>query len=74
MLPWNADLSGNWSGTSGIPSNQVTLDQGFAGLGASGGCTIAERDVRSRRLFLGRPDTPDGPELPSRRVQPVEPL
>jgi len=37
--PWNVDLSGQWNGTNGIPANQVTLDQGFAGLGTSGACT-----------------------------------
>jgi hypothetical protein len=37
--PWNIDLSGQWSGTNGIPSNQLTLDQGFAGLGTGGICT-----------------------------------
>ena len=38
--PWNVDLSGQWEGTNGIPSNQLTLDQGFAGLGSSGTCTV----------------------------------
>jgi hypothetical protein len=39
--PWNTDLSGNWNGTSGIPSNVVTLDQGFDALGSGGaGCTV----------------------------------
>ncbi len=38
--PWNVDLSGQWNGTSGIPANQVTLDQGFGALGSVGAvCT-----------------------------------
>ncbi len=39
--PWNVDLAEQWSGTNGIPANQVTLDQGLAGLGASGVCSTA---------------------------------
>ncbi|SPE41964.1 TonB-dependent receptor [Candidatus Sulfopaludibacter sp. SbA3] len=37
--PWNVDLVGQFAaGTHGaIPSNQITLDQGFAGLGSLGG-------------------------------------
>src|SRR5579871_497734 len=37
--PWNVDLVGTFgSGTNGsIPANQVTLDQGFGGLGAASG-------------------------------------
>ncbi|HTS25914.1 MAG TPA: carboxypeptidase regulatory-like domain-containing protein [Bryobacteraceae bacterium] len=39
--PWNVDLVGTFAaGTNGtIPANQVTLDQGFGGLGAAGGGT-----------------------------------
>ena len=51
--PWNADLSGNWSGTNGIPSNQVTLDQGFAGLGSSGVCTTANVISAPAACFTG---------------------
>jgi hypothetical protein len=51
--PWNADLSGNWNGTNGIPANQVTLDQGFAGLGASGGCTVANVTSAPAACFAG---------------------
>jgi Carboxypeptidase regulatory-like domain/TonB dependent receptor len=42
--PWNVDLVGQWGGTGtngGIPANQITLDQGFAALGSTGGCTAA---------------------------------
>jgi hypothetical protein len=43
--PWNTDLVGQWGGVGAngaIPANQVTLDQGFAGLGAAGvPCTTA---------------------------------
>ncbi len=37
--PWNIDLVGQFTaGANGsIPSNQITLDQGFAGLGSLGG-------------------------------------
>ena len=51
--PWNADLSGNFSGTNGIPANQVTLDQGFAGLGTSGACTIANVTSAPAACFAG---------------------
>ena len=51
--PWNADLSGNWNGTSGIPSNQVTLDQGFAGLGNTAGCTVANVTSAPASCFTG---------------------
>ena len=42
--PWNVDLVGQWGGVGtngGIPAGQVTLDQGFAALGATSGCTVA---------------------------------
>ena len=51
--PWNADLSGNWNGTNGIPSNLVTLDQGFTGLGAVGGCTVANVLTAPAACFAG---------------------
>ncbi len=41
--PWNVDLVGQWGGglNGAIPTNQVTLDQGFTGLGAAGpACTV----------------------------------
>ncbi len=51
--PWNADLSGNWSGTNGIPSNQVTLDQGFTALGSSTGCTVQNVTSAPKVCFEG---------------------
>jgi len=53
--PWNTDLSGNWSGTNGIPSNLVTLDQGFGGLGSAGGagCTVANVMSAPAACFAG---------------------
>jgi hypothetical protein len=51
--PWNADLSGNWSGANGIPSNQVTLDQGFTGLGSVGGCTLQNVTSAPEACFAG---------------------
>ena len=51
--PWNADLSVNFSGTSGIPANQITLDQGFAGLGSAGECTIANVTSAPAACFAG---------------------
>ncbi len=51
--PWNADLSGNWDGANGIPSNQVTLDQGFTGLGSAGSCTLANVTSAPAACFAG---------------------
>jgi hypothetical protein len=54
--PWNVDLVGNWGATNsngGIPSNQVTLDQGFAALGATGGCTTANVTSAPAACFAG---------------------
>jgi hypothetical protein len=51
--PWNADLSGNWDGTAGIPAGQVTLDQGFAALGSSSGCTIQNVTSAPKACFGG---------------------
>jgi hypothetical protein len=48
--PWNVNLSGQYTaGTNGaIPSNQLTLDQGFAGLGAgAGGAPCTPQNVTS---------------------------
>ena len=41
------------NGTSGIPSNQVTLDQGFAGLGNTAGCTVANVTSAPASCFTG---------------------
>ena len=41
--PWNIDLVGQWGASNAngaIPANQITLDQGFAALGAGGTCTV----------------------------------
>lgn len=57
--PWNIDLTGQYSaGTNGsIPSNQLFLDQGFAGLGASssGGvpCTVETVTSAPPSCFAG---------------------
>jgi carboxypeptidase family protein len=53
--PWNVDLVNQpIAGTNGaIPANQVTLDQGFAGLGASGGCSVANVTSAPASCFAG---------------------
>ena len=51
--PWNADLSGNWDGTNGIPAGQVTLDQGFGGLGNTAGCTLQNVTSAPSACFKG---------------------
>jgi hypothetical protein len=54
--PWNVDLVNQpTAGTNGaIPSDQVTLDQGFAGLGSSGaGCTTANVTSAPAACFAG---------------------
>ena len=54
--PWNVDLVGNWGATNAngaIPSNQVTLDQGFGALGATSGCTVANVTSAPAACFAG---------------------
>ena len=55
--PWNLDLVGQWGGVGtngGIPANQITLDQGFAGLGAIGApCTVANVASAPKSCFAG---------------------
>jgi hypothetical protein len=55
--PWNTSLVGQWGGlgTNGaIPSNQITLDQGFAALGSSGpACTPANVTAAPAACFAG---------------------
>ncbi|HEY6341066.1 MAG TPA: TonB-dependent receptor [Bryobacteraceae bacterium] len=55
--PWNTDLVGQWGGvgTNGaIPANQITLDQGFGALGASGpACTVANVTSAPASCFAG---------------------
>ena len=53
--PWNQDLSGTWGGgaNGAIPANQVTLDQGFAGLGTAGTCTLANVTSAPPACFAG---------------------
>jgi hypothetical protein len=54
--PWNTDLVAQMTaGANGaIPSNQITLDQGFAGLGAAGaGCTKANVASAPAACFAG---------------------
>ncbi len=54
--PWNVDLvSTPVAGTNGaIPSNQITLDQGFSGLGAAGApCTVSNVTAAPASCFAG---------------------
>ena len=54
--PWNVDLVGQWGGTNsngGIPANQITLDQGFAALGSTGGCTVSNVTSAPAACFAG---------------------
>jgi hypothetical protein len=55
--PWNTDLVGQWGGvgTNGaIPANQITLDQGFAALGAAGpACTVSNVLSAPASCFAG---------------------
>jgi hypothetical protein len=54
--PWNVDLVGQWGGVGtngGIPSNQVTLDQGFGALGATSGCTVQNVTSAPAACFQG---------------------
>ncbi len=54
--PWNIDLVGQWGAANSlgaIPGNQVTLDQGFAALGATGGCTVQNVTSAPASCFAG---------------------
>jgi hypothetical protein len=55
--PWNNDLVGQWGGVGAngaIPSNQITLDQGLAALGAAGApCTTANVTSAPASCFAG---------------------
>jgi Carboxypeptidase regulatory-like domain len=55
--PWNTDLVGQFTpGTNGgIPSNQITLDQGFAALGSQGGtpCNVSTIQSVPASCFAG---------------------
>jgi hypothetical protein len=54
--PWNIDLVGQWGGVGtngGIPANQITLDQGFAALGATSGCTTQNVTSAPAACFAG---------------------
>ena len=54
--PWNVDLVGQWGGVGtngGIPTNQVTLDQGFGALGATSGCTVQNVTSAPASCFAG---------------------
>ncbi|HJZ99117.1 MAG TPA: carboxypeptidase regulatory-like domain-containing protein [Candidatus Solibacter sp.] len=54
--PWNIDLVGQWGGAGtngGIPANQITLDQGFAALGATSGCTSQNVTSAPAACFAG---------------------
>jgi hypothetical protein len=55
--PWNNSLVGQWGGVGtngGIPANQLTLDQGFAALGAGGpACTPANVTSAPASCFAG---------------------
>jgi len=53
--PWNVDLVNQPTpgANGGIPANQVTLDQGFAGLGSTGGCSTANVASAPAACFKG---------------------
>jgi hypothetical protein len=53
--PWNIDLvNTSVAGTNGaIPANEITLDQGFAGLGSSGVCTTQTVTSAPASCFAG---------------------
>jgi Carboxypeptidase regulatory-like domain/TonB dependent receptor len=53
--PWNVDLVNQpVAGVNGaIPGNQVTLDQGFGALGASGTCTVSNVTSAPASCFAG---------------------
>jgi hypothetical protein len=55
--PWNNSLVGQWGGVGvngAIPANQITLDQGFAALGAAGpACTTANVTSAPASCFAG---------------------
>ncbi len=54
--PWNVDLVGQFNSDSkgSIPANQITLDQGFAALGAAGApCTVANVTAAPASCFAG---------------------
>jgi hypothetical protein len=53
--PWNVDLVNQpVAGLNGaIPANQITLDQGFGALGASGTCTVANVTSAPASCFSG---------------------
>jgi hypothetical protein len=55
--PWNVSLVGQWGGVGAngaIPANQITLDQGFAALGAGGApCTPANVTSAPAACFAG---------------------
>ncbi len=47
---------GQWGGVGsngGIPTNQVTLDQGFGALGATSGCTVSNVTSAPAACFAG---------------------
>jgi hypothetical protein len=54
--PWNVDLVGQWGATNtygGIPTNQITLDQGFGALGSTGGCNVGNVTSAPAACFAG---------------------
>ncbi len=54
--PWNTDLVGQWGATNAdgaIPASQLTLDQGFAALGAGGTCTVQNVTSAPASCFAG---------------------
>jgi hypothetical protein len=54
--PWNTDLVGQWGASNAdgaIPANQLTLDQGFAALGAGGTCTTQNVTSAPASCFAG---------------------
>ncbi len=75
--PWNNDLVGQWGGVGtngGIPANQLTLDQGFAALGAAGaGLHSRQRNFGAGILLCRRAAACHRSELPSGGFQSMEP-
>ncbi len=57
--PWNVDLSGQWTGTNGIPANQVYSRSGLWRFG------LRRRCLHPAELSLSRAAHPASPESES---------
>jgi len=54
--PWNIDLVGQWGAANAngaVPTGQVTLDQGFAALGSTSGCSVQNVTSAPAACFAG---------------------